>query len=101
MHKLTVLYPSATDGDKFKRYYTGTHIPLVRKMPGIRRINYGFNLEGIEGSNAPFCLFEAWFDDGAAMGAATQSPEGQAVVADVANFAEGPPTMFHGPVEGE
>jgi hypothetical protein len=44
-------------------------------------------------------VFEAEFRDGAAWGAAMGSPEGQAVAADVANFARNPPTLIHYPVE--
>jgi len=98
MHKLTVVYASAQDAKAFEAYYTATHLPLARKLPGLKRLNYSFNLQPVEGGAPPFCLFEAWFDDGAAMGAAMQSPEGQAVAADVRNFADAQPTIFHGPV---
>jgi hypothetical protein len=45
-------------------------------------------------------VFEADFADGAAMGAAMGSPEGQATAADVPNFAEVPPTLMHYEVDG-
>jgi uncharacterized protein (TIGR02118 family) len=98
VYKLTVLYPTAADPEAFKAYYVETHLPLTAKMPGIKRINYSFDLVSLGGEPAPFCMFEAWFEDGPTFGASSQSPEGQAVVADIANFASGPPTVFHGPV---
>jgi hypothetical protein len=42
-----------------------------------------------EGESPYFCVFEADFDDAAAMGAARGSTEGQAVRADVPNYATG------------
>jgi len=98
MHKLTVIYPSSSNPERFKKYYVENHLPLARKMPGLRRMEYSFDLQALGPSPAPFCVFEAWFDDATAFAAASQSPEGQAVAADVANFADGPPTIFHGPV---
>lgn len=98
MHKLTILYWTSSNPDHFRRYYVETHIPLVEQMPGIARMNYSFGLESLGPDPAPFCLFEAWFESAEAMGAASASPEGQKVTADVANFAEGPPLVFHGPV---
>jgi hypothetical protein len=40
-------------------------------------------------------VFEAEFADEAAMGASLQSPQGQAVVADIGNYATVPPTIVH------
>src|SRR3982074_1704814 len=34
--KLTVLYGHPTDPAAFERYYAGTHMPLVRKIQGVR-----------------------------------------------------------------
>ncbi|MGZ4292941.1 MAG: EthD family reductase, partial [Solirubrobacteraceae bacterium] len=36
MHKLVVLYPPPADPDKFRSYYTSTHLKLVEKLPGLR-----------------------------------------------------------------
>ena len=37
--------------------------------------------------NTPFCIFQAYFEDAAAMGAALQSEIGAKVAADVPNYA--------------
>jgi uncharacterized protein (TIGR02118 family) len=89
MHRLLVLYPPPVDPDHFRDYYEATHIPLVARMPGLRRYRYGFDVAAGEGESPYFCVFEADFDDAAAMGAARGSAEGQAVGADVANYATG------------
>jgi len=99
VHKIVVLYPPQPDPEAFKAYYLKTHIPLVRKMPGLLALRYSFAVQGVGGAAPYFCIFEAEFRDGAALGAAMGSPEGQAVAGDVANFAKNPPTLIHYPVE--
>ena len=93
MHKIVVLYPPQPDPETFKAYYVGTHIPLARKLPGLLALRYSFDVASVEGESP-------YFADGAAMGAAMGSPEGQAVAADVPNFAQVPPTLLHYPVSG-
>ena len=96
MHRLLVLYPPPTDPDHFRSYYEDTHIPLAAKMPGLRDYRYGFDIAADEGEAPYFCVFEADFDDAAALSAAlgsaegqAGSAEGQAVLADVPNYATG------------
>jgi uncharacterized protein (TIGR02118 family) len=102
LHKFVVLYPPQPDPEKFKKYYINTHIPLARKMPGVLAMRYSFAIDGLPpGSPAPFFLiFEADFESAPAMGAAMGSPEGQAVAADVPNFAQVAPTLMHYEIEG-
>jgi uncharacterized protein (TIGR02118 family) len=89
MHRLLVLYPPPTDPDHFRNYYEDTHIPLAAKMPGLRGYRYGFDVAAAEGESPYFCVFEADFDDAAALSAARASDAGQAVRADVPNYATG------------
>ena len=99
MHKIVVLYPPQPDPAAFKAYYVETHIPLVRTLPGLLALRYSFDVHSVAGDPPYFCIFEAEFADGAAMGAAMGSPEGQAVAADVPNFAQVEATLIHYPVE--
>jgi uncharacterized protein (TIGR02118 family) len=89
MHRLLVLYPPPTDPDHFRSYYEGTHLPLAAKFPGLRGYRYSFDVAAAGGESPYFCVFEADFDDAAALSAARASPEGQAVLADVPNYATG------------
>ncbi|MCB9954891.1 MAG: EthD family reductase [Parvularculaceae bacterium] len=95
MQKLVVMYPPQPDMDAFKAYYVGTHIPLARKIPGLQALRYSFEVETLAGDARYACIFEAEFEDGAALGKGMGSPEGQAVAADVPNFAKNPPSLIH------
>ena len=95
MHKIVVLYPPQPDPEAFKAYYVKTHIPLAKRLPGLQALRYSFDVQGVGGASPYFCIFEAEFRDGAALGAAMGSPQGQAVAADVPNFAKAPPTLIH------
>jgi uncharacterized protein (TIGR02118 family) len=89
MHRLLVLYPPPSDTEHFRSYYEGTHLPLVAKLPGLRAYRYSVDVAAGEGESPYYCVFEADFDDAAAYSAAMGSPEGQAVRADVPNYATG------------
>ena len=89
MHRLLVLYPPPTDPDHFRSYYEDTHLPLAAKFPGLRGYRYSFHVAAAEGESPYFCVFEADFDDAAALSAARASPEGQATRADIPNYATG------------
>jgi uncharacterized protein (TIGR02118 family) len=94
MHKLVVLYTPPADKDKFRSYYTSTHLPLAAKLPGLRAYRYGFDLAPPAGDSPYWAMFEAEFDDINARSAAMSSPEGQAVAADVPNYTDEAPVMF-------
>jgi uncharacterized protein (TIGR02118 family) len=94
MHKVVVLYPPQADPARFKTYYEETHLPLARKLPGLKAMRHSFDVVSPAGESPYFCVFEAEFADGAALGAAMGSPEGQLVADDVANFADVAPTLI-------
>ena len=96
MHKLMVLYRTPPEPDHFRAHYEQVHIPLAAQLDGLRRYNWSFDIADPAGNpSAIFCLFEAYFDDAAAMGAAMGSPHGQIVAADVANCRPGEVEMVH------
>jgi uncharacterized protein (TIGR02118 family) len=94
MHCLTVLYPTPDDPVAFRDYYVATHVPLARTLPGLLSCTYAFP-ERMGGSDAPFCLFQAFFADAAAMGAALQSEIGGRVAADVPNYSPKGASLCH------
>lgn len=95
MVKLVVTYGAPDDPAAFEQHYTSTHIPLVDKIPNLRRFEAGKVLGTPDGSPAPFFFMaELWFDSAQDLEAAMGSAEGQAAGADVANFATGGATLM-------
>ena len=93
MHKLLVLYNEPKDP---AQYYVETHLPLVGKMPGVKATRHSFDVKALGPGKAPyFCVFEAEFENEAALMAGLASKEGQAVAGDVPNYASGGVTMVH------
>jgi uncharacterized protein (TIGR02118 family) len=93
--QLVVLYNQPTDPAAFEAYYIGTHVPIAKRIPGLRKytINRG-PLAIVAGDLPLFLVATLEFDDMGAIGAAFASPEGQAAAADVAIFATGGVTML-------
>lgn len=94
MANLIVLYNQPTDPGAFDRYYEKTHIPLVKKVPGVRsyEINNGA-VQALAGT-APYLVAILRFDSMADLNAALASPQGQAAAADLPNFATGGVTLL-------
>jgi len=81
---MIVLYREPPNREQFDTYYSGTHIPLVQKMPGLFKVE----VQRFTGREAPFYLMATlYFNDKDERKASMNSPEGQAASADVANFA--------------
>lgn len=97
MHKLMVLYPEPTDREAFSAYYESTHLPLCAQLPGVQDIVYSLGISA-PGAGPYYGVFTATFADEAALGAAMSSPQGQAVEADVPNYATGGATVLTFPV---
>jgi uncharacterized protein (TIGR02118 family) len=87
MHVLTVCYGHPTDPAAFDAHYTGTHVPLAEKIPGVTSFTYR-HTASLDGTPPPYYLI-------AELSFPSQgSPEAQAATADVPNFATGGVTMF-------
>ena len=95
MVKLVVCYGAPEDPAAFDQYYADTHVPLVHKIPNLRRFEAGKVLGTPDGSAAPYYfLAELWFDSPQELEASMGSAEGQAAGADVPNFASGGATVM-------
>src|SRR5512142_1585348 len=95
MVKLVVAYGAPENPEAFDQHYADKHIPLVEKIPNLRRFEAGKVLGTPDGSPAPYYFIaELWFDDPDQLQAAMQSAEGQAAGADVGNFASGGATLM-------
>ena len=95
MVKLMVLYGTPDDEAAFDAYYTSAHVPLVDKIPNLKRFEHGKALGAADGGEAPYYyVAELCFDNTQTLEAALSSEEGAAAAGDVANFASGGVTMF-------
>ncbi len=90
MASLLVLYKKPSDPTAFDRHYFDKHIPLAKKIPGLRKYNVTKGpIMTPAGPSDVHLVANLEFDDMAAIQAAFASPEGQAAVADVQTFATG------------
>jgi uncharacterized protein (TIGR02118 family) len=95
MVKLVVAYGAPEDSAAFDQHYESTHVPLVQKIPGLRRFEHGKVLGTPDGSPAPYYyLALLWFDSTQDLEASMGSPEGQAAGEDVPKFASGGATLM-------
>jgi uncharacterized protein (TIGR02118 family) len=96
MIKLIALYRNPSDAAVFDKHYFDIHLPLVRKFPGLRKIEVT-RVTGAPIGEAKFHLMaEMYFDSRDAMDAALASSEGKAVTRDIMSFAADVITVFHG-----
>jgi len=90
MARLVVMYKLPKDTAAFDKYYFETHIPIAKRIPGLRR--YEVNKGPIATPGGPSSLHLLailHFDDMTAIQTAFASAEGQAAATDVQNFATG------------
>ena len=90
MTTLVALYKKPADASKFDTYYYGTHVPIAKKVPGLRGYEVSDGpVDGVGGPSAYHLVALLEFDSKEALGRALASPEGQATAADLGNFATG------------
>ena len=87
MVKLVVLYTHPTDKAAFDRHYAEVHTPLVKKVPGVRRLEVARVTGAPRGESQYYLMVEMYWDDADAMNAAMTSPEMREVGKDVRAFA--------------
>jgi len=99
MLKLTVLYGHPTQPEAFESYYNTKHLPLVAYVEGIQRAELTVFASEADGSLPHYYrMAELYFTTQAQMDTAMNSDAGQALVADIANFATGGVTVLVGHV---
>ena len=90
MAKLLVLYKHPQDPTHFSEYYFSTHVPIAKRMAGLRRYEVSAGpVATPQGASQYHLVAELTFDSMAEVGKALASPEGQAAGADLARFATG------------
>lgn len=89
MAKLVVLYRKPADAAAFDDYYFKTHVPLAKRVPGLRR--YEVNAAPVTSPTgiSPYHLVATLeFDSMSALQRALGSNEGAAAAGDLAHFAQ-------------
>jgi uncharacterized protein (TIGR02118 family) len=83
------------DTAAFDKYYFSTHVPIAKKIPGLRKYEISKGPVVTPAGPSGFHLIATLhFDDMAAIQNAFASPEGQAAAADVRTFTTDPPNML-------
>ncbi len=94
MVKLVALFKKPPEMNSFDEHYNNLHIPLVKKMPGMKR------LEVSKVTGAPlaipqfYLMAEMCFENKKSLDAAMMSPEGIAAAKDLMSFAKDIVQMF-------
>jgi uncharacterized protein (TIGR02118 family) len=95
MAMLVVMYGTPKDAAFFDRYYHETHVPLAKKIPGLRKYEISRGpLHTPAGPSPCHLVAILTFDDMSAIQQAFASAEGQAAAQDVAVFASGGAEML-------
>ena len=83
MARMVVIYKNPADVKAFEKHYFETHIPLAKKIPGLRKyeISHG-PITVVAGPPDVWLIGTLYFDELDAIKKAFASPEGQAAAAD-------------------
>jgi len=80
---MVVIYRTPKNVEAFDRHYFEVHVPLAKKLPGLRKYEISQGpIAVLAGSSDVYLIGTLHFDDLAAMKKAFASPEGQAAAAD-------------------
>ncbi|MBM4002979.1 MAG: EthD family reductase [Planctomycetes bacterium] len=95
MVRLLVLYGHPQDPAAFDKYYHEVHIPIARRMKGLKKWTIGKAIDTPTGAPSPYYLVaELYMDTREDFDRLLASPEGQDAVADVPKFATGGVTFL-------
>jgi uncharacterized protein (TIGR02118 family) len=95
MADVVVLYKTPKDPAAFDKYYAATHIPVAKKMPGLRKYQISQGpVATPAGPSGIYLIATLTFDSMAAIQKAFSSEEGRATAADVPKFATGGADMM-------
>lgn len=99
MVKLIALYRKPQNVEEFDKHYDDIHTPLVKKMPGLHKLEITRITGAPIGETKYHLMAEMYFDSLDAMNAANASPEGKATARDLMSFAADVVTLFYGEVK--
>ena len=94
MVKLVAMFKKPADTSSFDDHYEKIHIPLVRKMPGLRRLETSKVTGAPMSVPAFYRMAEMYFDDQQSLQESIMSPDGMAAAKDLLSFAKEVVQMF-------
>ena len=95
MAEVVVLYKTPKDTAAFDKHYFEKHVPIAKKIPGLRKFAVSQGPVATPAGPSGFHLIAILtFDNLAAIQAGFRSAEGQAAGADVQTFATGGADML-------
>ncbi|MCQ9181749.1 EthD family reductase [Streptomyces sp. IBSBF 2953] len=84
--RFIALYETPADTAAFDRHYHQVHIPLARRLPGLRRYSIDGDLFAVRGGAPCYLVAELEWDTMDDLRAALASSEGRATAADAAHL---------------
>ncbi|MBX3748438.1 MAG: EthD family reductase [Verrucomicrobiae bacterium] len=100
MVRLLVLYGHPKDPAAFDHYYAEAHIPIAKRMKGLRKWTIGKVTGTPDDKPSPYYyVADLYMESRAEFEALLASPEGQAAVADVPKYATGGVTFLYTDIE--
>jgi uncharacterized protein (TIGR02118 family) len=95
MAEVVVMYRTPKDATAFDKHYSEKHIPIAKKIPGLRKYAISQGPVATPAGPSAFHLIAILtFDTLAAIQAGFGSAEGRAAAADVQTFATGGADML-------
>jgi uncharacterized protein (TIGR02118 family) len=89
MVRFLAVYEETDEPEAFDRHYREVHIPLAKKLPGLRRYTISRNAAATRDREAYYLIAELDWDDMTDLRHAFETPEGRATADDVAKLAPG------------
>ncbi len=100
MVRLLILYGHPEDPEAFDKYYEEIHMPLARRMQGLKKWTLGKVLGTPDGGPSDYYYAaDIYAESREAIEAILETPEGKAAVQDVPNYASGGVTFIYTEVE--
>jgi uncharacterized protein (TIGR02118 family) len=100
MVRLLVLYGHPKNPEAFDKYYAEIHVPLARRMQGLKKWTIGKVQGTADGKPSDYYyIADLYAESREAMEAILETPEGKAAVEDVPKFAEGGVTFIYTDIE--
>ena len=87
MVKLIALYKKPSDVQAFEEHYANVHLPLIEKIPGLRKTELSRITAAPMGEAPYYMMYEMYFDDMEAYALAMKSEENKAAGKDLMSFA--------------